>query len=63
MWRWFEVVEWLYYQKLIKDDRLLNFAKLIEHINAVLGERDPEVQAYRHHILEKLQQQNKMNHR
>ncbi len=54
-WRWFEVVQWLYQQRLIDDKALLDTAKLIENINAVLGERDPTVQAYRHHILNRLQ--------
>lgn len=55
MWRWFDVVQWLYGQQLIHDKKMLERARFIENINAVLGERDPEIQAYRHHILSQLQ--------
>ena len=62
MWRWFEVVEWLYCQHLIRDKKMLQFAKFIGHINAVLGERDPEIRAYRHNILSQLQKGNRLRH-
>ena len=54
MWRWYDVVNWLYQNQLIKDQKVVDFAKFIENINAVLGERDPKVQEYRHQILQKL---------
>jgi hypothetical protein len=54
MWRWYDVVDWLYQNQLIKDQKVVDFAKFIENINAVLGERDPKVQEYRHQILQKL---------
>jgi len=57
MWRWFEVVEWLYCQRLVRNKQLLNLAKFIEHLNAVLGERDPGVRAYRRDILNRLRKQ------
>ena len=55
MWRWFDVVQWLDQQALIQDKKLLLSAKFIENLNAVLGERDPEIRDYRHHILAQLQ--------
>lgn len=54
MWRWFDVVEWLYQNHVVRDKKLVDSAKFIEHINVVLGERDPEIQAYRHHLLDRL---------
>lgn len=54
MWRWYDVVKWLHQNELIKDQKVVDLAMFIENINAVLGERDPEVQQYRHQILTKL---------
>src|SRR3990167_587472 len=56
MWRWGEVVQWLHVHRLIKDKKILDSATFIEHANAVLGERDPKIKAYRHNILNRLQQ-------
>lgn len=58
MWRWYDVVNWLYQNQLIKDRKVVDFAMFIENINAVLGERDPNVQEYRHQILKKLKLSN-----
>jgi hypothetical protein len=61
MWRWYDVVNWLFQQKLINDSKLVDSAKFIENINAVLNERDPEIKKYRHYILNKLKLDNKRN--
>jgi hypothetical protein len=55
MWRWYSVVKWLYQQNLIADQKIVDYAKFLENINAVLDERDPEIKAYRHKILNKLE--------
>lgn len=54
LWRWHEVLKWLYQQNQIDDLRMLETAKFIESLNAVLLERDQEIRDYRHKILKKL---------
>ncbi len=54
LWRWYEVTNWLYQQRLIEDKSVVESAKFIENINAVLDERDPAVKQYRHNILSRL---------
>ena len=54
LWRWHEVINWLHQQELLQDKSLVESAKFISHINAVLGERDPHIKKYRHDILNRL---------
>lgn len=54
LWRWHEVLKWLYQQNQIDDLQMIETAKFIENINAVLLERDKEIRDYRHKILKKL---------
>jgi len=54
LWRWHDVVKWLYEQQLIKDRHTVEAAHFIENINAILGERDGTVRESRHRILGKL---------
>lgn len=54
MWRWYQVVYWLYQQQLIQDTKIVESAKFIAHTNAILSERDPQVKKYRHYILNRL---------
>lgn len=56
MWRWFDVVKWLHQQQIVDDMTMLESARFIESLNAVLGERDPDTQAYRKRLLRQLQQ-------
>jgi len=56
MWRWYDVVQWLDQQQMIEDSAIVDSAKLLEHLNAVLDEREPEVKKYRHNLLRRLQQ-------
>lgn len=62
LWRWYEVVKWLHQNKLMKNQKVVDLALFIENINAVLGERDPEIQQYRHQILKKLKIGNSEGH-
>lgn len=55
MWRWYLVVKWLQDQNLIQDPSIVDYAKFVENLNAVLDERDPEIRRYRHEILDKLE--------
>ena len=55
LWRWYDVTKWLFQQHMIQDVQIVDSAKFIENINAVLGERDLNIREYRHHILSKLQ--------
>ena len=54
MWRWYDVVQWLFQQRLINDQDIVETAKFIENINAVLDERDASIRNYRQHILNEL---------
>lgn len=55
MWRWYLVVKWLQAQNIIQDPKMVDYAKFVENLNAVLDERDPEIKRYRHEILNKLE--------
>lgn len=61
LWRWHDVVKWLFQQQIIKDAQMVDSAKFIENINAVLGERDQDIQKYRHRILHQLQKTSDIN--
>ena len=54
LWRWYEVLKWLYQQNQIDDLRMIENARFIENINAVLLERDKEIRNDRQRILKKL---------
>jgi hypothetical protein len=54
LWKWREIVEWLYFHNLIKEKELVDKAIFIEHLNAVLEERDQAVRKSRKILLEKL---------
>jgi len=58
LWRWYDVVKWLYKQHLIKDSETVETANFIESINAILRERDNTVREYRHRILNRLIEEN-----
>jgi hypothetical protein len=42
LWKWREIVEWLYFHNLIKEKSLLEKAIAIQRLNGVLEERDQE---------------------
>lgn len=54
LWKWREIVEWLYVNKLIKEEWVKN-AVFLENLNAALEERDSKVRKYRHGLLRKLE--------
>ena len=54
LWRWFDIVEWLYTQKKITDTAILEQAKLLEHLNVALLERAVGEKQYRQKLLKKL---------
>ena len=54
LWRWYEVLQWLHQQSQIQDLQMIETAKFIENINAVLLERDQDVRDYRQKILAQL---------
>lgn len=55
LWKWREIVEWLYKHRLVQEPELLVEAKFLEHVNAALEERDGSVRKYRNHLIKKLQ--------
>jgi predicted DNA-binding transcriptional regulator AlpA len=54
LWKWNEVTEWLYDQKIINDKTLVENALFFANINAALDERDCKTRKIRHHLLERL---------
>ena len=54
LWKWREITEWLYKNKLIKK-ALVTQAAFLENMNAALGERDVTARQYRHGLLKKLE--------
>jgi hypothetical protein len=54
LWKWREIVEWLYFHHLISNKEMVDRAIFVEHLNAVLEERDYQVRQSRQMLLEKL---------
>lgn len=54
LWKWREIVEWLYFHNLVKEKELVDKAIFIENLNAVLDERDQKVRKSRNILLERL---------
>ncbi len=54
LWKWDEVVQWLYSSKIVNDKELVNNATFISNINAALEECDKNTRKVRHALLEKL---------
>jgi predicted DNA-binding transcriptional regulator AlpA len=55
LWKWREIAEWLYKNKLIQGEELVINAAFFENVNAVLQERDLKTRAYRRGLLKKLE--------
>lgn len=54
LWKWRDIIEWLYYHHLIQEKELVDRAILIENLNAALENRDSAVRKSREQLLEKL---------
>jgi predicted DNA-binding transcriptional regulator AlpA len=54
LWKWREITEWLYKNKLIQQELVVN-AAFLENVNAALEERDVKTRKYRHGLLKKLE--------
>ncbi len=54
LWQWSEVAVWLFKNKIIKDQKVVDDALFFANINAVLGELDKKTRAMRHHLLERI---------
>ena len=54
LWKWKEIVEWLYFHKLIKEKELVDKAIFIESLNAALESRDNLVRKKRDTLLGQL---------
>lgn len=57
LWKWREIIEWLYANKLIHEEELIVNAKFLENLNAALEERESDAKArkYRHALIKKLE--------
>lgn len=55
LWRWSMVAEWFYRQQKIKDHEVIDFANVIEDINAALDSRNKESLVHRQKILNELE--------
>jgi len=53
LWRWREITEWLYDNRLI-DKQEVEKAEFLEDINAVLEERDPKIREAREILLREI---------
>ena len=54
LWKWREIVEWLYFHNLVQEKELIDRAVFIENLNAVLDERDSGVRKLRKILLERI---------
>lgn len=54
LWKWNEVCSWLYENKIIEDESLVEEALFFANINAALEERDNNARKIRHHLLERI---------
>jgi hypothetical protein len=54
LWKWREIMEWLYQNKLVDEKERLDNAVFLEHINAALEERDIHIRQTRQDILRQL---------
>ena len=53
-WRWYEIAQWLYDNKLLAKKEEVENAHFLMHLNAALEERDPNITRYRQHLLHRL---------
>lgn len=53
LWKWREIAEWLFKNKLIQEEVVVN-AVFLENVNAALEERDAKTRKYRHGLLKSL---------
>lgn len=54
LWKWREVVEWLFHHNIIADEELVENAIFMENINAAIEERDVKIRKSRHLLLKKI---------
>jgi len=54
LWRWYDIANWLYAQNKLDDIEIIEHAKFIENINAVLIGRDPATKSYRQKLRKRL---------
>lgn len=54
LWRWDEVCAWLYENRIIENQNLVDDALFFANINAALEERDSRAREIRHHLLERI---------
>lgn len=54
LWKWYEIVMWLYKNDIISEKEIISDAEFFEDINAVLEERDGKIKEARQALLQKL---------
>ncbi len=54
LWKWFDIVTWLYESSIISEKEKVINAEFVEDINAVLEERNREIKEARQALLRKL---------
>ena len=54
LWKWDEVVIWLFENNIINDRQKLDHALFFANINAALGELDKKSRDMQHHLLERI---------
>ncbi|OGO92835.1 MAG: hypothetical protein A3F10_04630 [Coxiella sp. RIFCSPHIGHO2_12_FULL_42_15] len=53
LWKWCEIVEWLYQNRLIEEKKLLENATFLENINSILADRNAIDRKSRQSLLKK----------
>lgn len=54
LWRWREIIQWLYQNSILDDKEQVNNAQFIDDMNAVLAERDSKIRKSRSTLFKKL---------
>jgi hypothetical protein len=54
LWHWNDVVIWLFENKMLDDQKILDSALFFANINAALGELDKKARDMRHHLVERI---------
>ncbi len=54
LWKWNEITEWLYANKIIKQKAIVDTAAFIEDVNAALEERNASTREHRQELVKKL---------
>jgi predicted transcriptional regulator len=55
LWKWREIAEWLFKNRIIKEKEIVKNASFLEDVNVALEERDPKKRKFRQLIIKQLE--------